>query len=228
MKTTDTLTDFLQLAKTVESTVQMETLSKQLIQNIGILVMTTEVHAMQKHHHSKNKHFQSNPRSTSSGKSSSWDKGEKKCGNCGHSHPPKQCPAYGKECFQMQEEPFLKTLLEFRKMPGGEGGNPKCFSRKDIHEVENTKFEYDTDIVEFKQIQFSTPVFDSSQDSLNSQNIMLYEMSESGKLHHALADVRLENKGGISSQVRFKLDTRLPGDLLPVSVYCELFPHYNR
>ena len=83
------------------------------------------------------------------------------------------------------------------------------FSRKDVHEVENTKFKYDTDIVEFKWIQFSTPVFNSSQDSPNSQNIMFDEMSESGKLYHALTNVCLENKVGISSQVRFKLDRGL-------------------
>ena len=64
--------------------------------------------------------------------------------------------------------------------PGGWGGNPKHFSRKDVNEVENTKFKYDTDIVEFKWIQFSTPMFDSSQDSQNSQNIMFNEMSEFG------------------------------------------------
>ena len=52
----------------------------------------------------------------------------------------------------------------------------KCLSRKDIHEVEKSKFEYDTDIVEFKQIQFSTPVFSSRKDSLNSQNIMFDEV----------------------------------------------------
>ena len=50
MKTTETLTDILQLAKAVESTVQMETLSKQLLQNIGKLNTTTEVHAVQKCH----------------------------------------------------------------------------------------------------------------------------------------------------------------------------------
>ena len=53
---------------------------------------------------------------------------------------------------------------------------------------------------------------------------MFDEMSESGKLHSALTDVCLENKGGLSSQVRFKLDTGASGNLLPVSVYCELFP----
>ena len=93
--------------------------------------------------------------------------------------------------------------------------------------MEKTKFEYDTDLVEFKQIQFTTPVFNSRNDSPNSQNIMFDEMSESKKLHHALTDVRLENKAGNSPQVRFKLDTRASGNLLPVSVHHELFPDHN-
>ena len=37
----------------------------------------------------------------------------------------------------------------------------------------------------------------------------------------------LENRAGISSQVRFKRDTGTSGNLLPLSVYCELFPDCN-
>ena len=104
MKTMDTLTDILQLAKTVESTMQRETLFKQLLQNTGKLNTTTEVHTVQKCHHSKNKCFQSNSRSTNGRKSSSWDKGGEMCGNCGCSHLPKQCPAHGKECFKCKKK----------------------------------------------------------------------------------------------------------------------------
>ena len=53
MKTTNSLTDILQLAKTVESKLQTETLSKQLLQNVEKLNTPTEVHAVQKCHHSK-------------------------------------------------------------------------------------------------------------------------------------------------------------------------------
>ena len=123
-----------------------------LLQNVGKLNTTTEVHAVQKCHQSKNKCFQLNSRSTSGRKSSSQDKGgKKKCGKCGHSHLPKQCPAYGKECFKCRKKNhFSKLCQSSDKKPGGEVGNPKCFSRKDIHEVEKTKFKYDTDVVEFK------------------------------------------------------------------------------
>ena len=77
IKTVVTLTDILQLAKTVELTVQMETLSKQLLQNIGKLGMTIEVHAIKKHHHIKSRCFKLNPRNISVGKSCNWDKGGK-------------------------------------------------------------------------------------------------------------------------------------------------------
>ena len=73
-------------------------------------------------------------------------------------------------------------------------------------------------------MQFSTPVFNSRKDSPNSQNIMFDEMSESKKLYQALADVYLENRAGISSQVMFKFDTRASGNLLPVSLCHDPFP----
>ena len=70
-------------------------------------------------------------------------------------------------------------------------------------------------------------MFNSRKDSPNSQNIMFDEISESKKLHCALINVHLENRAGISSQARFRLDTRASGNLLPVSVYHELFPDHN-
>ena len=155
MKTTDTLTDIVQLAITVELMVQMETLYKQLLQNVGKLGTTPEVHAIQKHHQSKNKCLQSSPRSTSDKKSSSQDTGGKKCDNWCHSHLPKQCPAYGKECFKCKKKNhFSKLCWNSDKKPSDGGGNPKCFSRKDIHELGKTKFKYDTDIVEFNGSSF--------------------------------------------------------------------------
>ena len=112
MKTMDILTDNLQLAKTVESMVQMETLSKQLLQNDGKLTTITKVDAVQKCHHSKNKCFQSISKSTSERKSTSWDKGGKNHGNCGHSHLPKQCPAYDKESFKCKKKNHFPKLCQ--------------------------------------------------------------------------------------------------------------------
>ena len=53
--------------------------------------------------------------------------------------------------FQIQEEEsFLKLHHSSDKKPDGGVGNPKHFSRKDVHEVEKIKFAYDNDIVELK------------------------------------------------------------------------------
>ena len=227
MKTMDTLTNILQLAKTVESMVQTETLSKQLLQNIGNWVWPLKCMLFRNVNAVKTNVSNQIQKVPVVGNHSK-DKGGKKCGNCGHSYPPKQCPAYAKECLKCKKKNHYSKLCQSSdKKPGGGGGNPKWFSRRDVHEVENTEFKYNTDIVEFKWIQFSTPTFNSSQDSPNLQNIKFDEMSESGKLHHVLTDICLENKAGISSRDRLKLDTRASDNLLPVSVYYELFPDHN-
>ena len=70
-------------------------------------------------------------------------------------------------------------------------------------------------------------MFNSRKDSPNSQNIMFDKISESKKLHCVLTNICLENRVGIFSQVRVKLDTRASGNHLPVSVYYELFPDHN-
>ena len=165
MKTIDTLADIFQLAETVESTVQTDTLSEQLLQNTGQLNTTTEMYAVQKCHQSKNKCFQSNSRSTSGRKiiqlGQRW----------------KEVVIVVVPTFQSNVLPTAKNVSNARKKnnlsklcwssekkPGSGVGNPKHFSRKDIPEVEKPKFEFDTDILEFKQIQFSTPVFNSKKD----------------------------------------------------------------
>ena len=183
MKNMDTLNDILQLAKTVESTVQMETLPKHLLQNVGKFNATTEVHAVQKCHHSKNKHFQILDVPMA------------------RNHPAgikveRSVVIVVIPTFQSNVLPMVKNVSNARRIMSQSfvGVQRKSqivgfatlnvFSRKDVHEVENSKFEYDTDIVEFKGIQFSTPAFNSRKDSLNSQNIMLNEISESKKLNH--------------------------------------------
>ena len=48
---------------------------------------------------------------------------------------------------------------------------------------------------------------------------------EISTLHCALTDLHLENTAGVSSKIRFKMDTGASGNLLSVSVYHELFPN---
>ena len=107
-----------------------------------------------------------------------------------------------------------KSFSKFCRSSGGtqKTGIPKHFSRKDVHQVENsasTNFEYDTDSVEFICIHFTTSVFESSQGSQNSQNIMFDKIST---LCCALTDLHLENKARVSSKIRFKMDTGASGN----------------
>ena len=138
--------------------------------------MTTEVHNVTKHSQTCNRQ---NCSKSNNGRSQSHDKNGKKCSNCGCTHPPKQCPVYGVECFKCKKKNHFSRFC--RSSCGTQKThNPKCFSRKYVHEVENSgsaKFEYDTESVEFKCIQFMTPMFESSQVSQNFQNIMFDEMS---------------------------------------------------
>ena len=102
MRMTDVLVDILQLAKMIKSTIQTVILSKQLILNVGKLGnTTTEVHSVTKHSQSHNRLNSSKP---NHGRSQNHDKNWKRCGNCSCTHHPKQCPAYGKECFKCKKK----------------------------------------------------------------------------------------------------------------------------
>ena len=78
--------------------------------------------------------------------------------------------------------------------------------------------------MEFKCIQVTTCVFESSRGFQNSQNIMLDEIS---MLHCTLTDLHLGNKARVSFKIRFKVDTGASGNLLPISIYHELFPNHT-
>ena len=229
MKTMDTLTDILQLAKTVESTVQMETLSKQLLQNVGKLNTTTEVHAVQKHHHSKNKHFQSNSTGTSGRKLSSKEKGGKKCG-----------VIVVIPTFQSNVLPTAKNVSNAGRIIisqnfVGVQRKSQVVGLATLNVFQGKMFmKWKSQSLNMTLILWSLNESCSQHLCLTPQKILqtlsiscLIKCQASKKVHHALTDVNLENRAGISHQLRFKLDTEASGNVLPVSVYHELFPDCN-
>ena len=50
---------------------------------------------------------------------------------------------------------------------------------------------------------------------------------ELSTLHHALTEICLENKAGVSSKIGFKMDDGASGNLLPVSTNCKLFSNHT-
>ena len=76
----------------------------------------------------------SHSHSRGNGGANGGDQRKGSCQNCGTSHPPQRCPAYGKKCYSCGIEGLYKDLCRSRKestsQQNGHGG------RRSHHEVE--------------------------------------------------------------------------------------------
>ena len=95
-KITDTtsLADMLRMARVCEGTVHSEEISKQYLESVKTV---KQVDAIHQRNSRKPKH---KGRGHGGHRSHSRSQSRKPggCSNCGSSHPPKKCKAYGKEC----------------------------------------------------------------------------------------------------------------------------------
>ena len=61
------------------------------------------------------------------------------CHNCGTSHPPKHCPAYGKTCYNCNKKGHLKPVCRSHQHSQSgsrwKGSQSQSQSRKDQHEI---------------------------------------------------------------------------------------------
>ena len=109
MKGTSTIMECLMIAKTVESTIEREKLSKTFLQNVNKpeTAEVDEINRSKRQNHNKSGgRGQRFIRSTSC----KGCKGQGKCRNCGNNHPPRKCPAYGKECFRCKKPNHFKKF----------------------------------------------------------------------------------------------------------------------
>ena len=100
---TKTCSDFLNLAKSVESVVQIENMSKQLLQNVGKLSINavqnhTQASGQQRQRSSSRNKGDFNKHGGSQHRSSSGHCTSKNCGRCVRKHAPRNCPAYRQNC----------------------------------------------------------------------------------------------------------------------------------
>ena len=132
MKATDTPAQCLAIAKTVESTIKIEKLSKSFLQNIN-KPESNEVDAV-----SKKKGFKGPGCKQSRGRQQhSHSRSMSKCRNCGYSHPPKKCPAYGKECFSCKKKGHFKQFCQSSQHNHSQShGGDSRKSRKDMHDID--------------------------------------------------------------------------------------------
>ena len=177
MKPENTIAKELKLAKMAESTVQTETLSKQLLQNVGKLNQT-EMHGFikqQRHgpkrskskHH--NNHSQSHYRLHSHGG---------KCHNCGSSNQQKGVWHKEKNVTSFTIKKHFSILCRSSKSTGG-GSKVQHHLHCDLHEMgeKEIQFQYDTDAIKIKGtlIQLTTLVYESSKEL--SGNVAFDEIS---------------------------------------------------
>ena len=214
---TKTVHEFLTMARTVESQTATETLSKKLLANVG----GTSIGAVGK------QKFQrpGTPGKKKPGYRQPSASPGRKCGKCGFSHKPNQCPAYGKTCKTCKGKNHFWKVCKTKNPNKLQKGGPRT-SRKDQHEVGQeyqTGYQSELEIHEDSvHIEFSRYTF----GKLNGPktNIMFDEVTNS----QALGDLRLKNRAGIANTERFKLDSGAGANLLPIGMYSKLFSKKDR
>ena len=152
MKATSTLTECLAIVKTVERTIKTEKLSKTFLQNVNN-PETTDVDEMNRSKRQNQNRSGGRGQRFNCSTSHKGGKGQGKCRNCGNNHPPRECPAYWKEC---KKPNHFKEFHRSNPQSWGSGGRKAC---KDIHEVEKgddpfAMHEYDA--INVRTMHFTT------------------------------------------------------------------------
>ena len=178
------------MARVCEGTVHSKEISKQYLESIKTV---KQVDAIHQHNNSKSKYKGRGCRGHRR-HSRSHSRKPSGCSNCGSSHPPKKCKAYGKECFHCHKKGHFSQFCHSKQC----GKSPESsvrssfqnnrFSCRDIHEIDQYQFD---DSIQFKQdsitIQFRTQV--------RHTNVMFDKISSSPSLQRVLTNVQLKPIG---------------------------------
>ena len=207
---TTSLADMLRMARVCEDTVHSGEISKQYLESVKMVKQVDAIH----HQHNNNR-SKSKGRGCGGHRSHSRSQSRKpgSCSNCGSSHPPRKCIAYGKDCFHCHKKGHFSQLCHSRqheKSPGPGLGNQASHYRHshcDVHEIDQSQFD---DSVQFEQdsitIQFKTHVRHS--------NIMFNEISSTPSLQRVLTDAHIKASGQSNClKCRFKIDSGACGNL---------------
>ena len=128
MKDGDGLNDILGYVCLVEGT--QHSLSKAYLVTVKIPNSSVKVDAVvqKKEKHNSKFHGKHN-----GSKHRSQSKGGGNCRNCGTSHPPKCCPAYGKTCYNCNKKGHFKPFCSSQSGSRWKGSQSR--SRMDQHEI---------------------------------------------------------------------------------------------
>ena len=177
MKPECTLQDCLQIAKLTEGTVHVEKLGQNFLANVD--KHSQNVDAVNRGRpKSKGPHgFKGKSQSHSHSRGNGGAKGDGKrkgsCRNCGTSHPPRRCPAYGKKCHNCGVEGHYKALCRSRKQSNSWQNGQR--GRRPQHEVEQEESQNDWTF-SLNQEEVVIQFTDSVTKVKGSRNVMFDEI----------------------------------------------------
>ena len=238
MKDTDGLNDILGYAHLVEGKQHSESMSKAYLDTVKILNSSVKVDAVVQ---KKNKHSSKFYGKCNGSKHRSQSKRGGNCCNCGTIHPLKCCPAYSKTCYNCNKKGHFKPLCRSHQHSQSssrwKGSQSQSQSRKDQHAI--SSHDQTDDSNWYACEQDSIQIVYNKGIRGNISNICFDEI-DGQNCSRGLVDLTLckaqgpkdchmtnfQNFQGL--QHRFKLDSGVCGNLLPLRLYKELFPQVTR
>ena len=141
---TTSLADMLHMAQVFEGTVHSEEISKQYLESVKTVKQIDAIHHQQ--NNSKLKH---KGRGCGGHRNHSRSQSQRPggCSNCGSSHPPKKCKAYGKECFHCHKKGHFSQYCHSKQHGKSLGSSVRSssqnnrYSRCDVHEIDQSQFD---------------------------------------------------------------------------------------
>ena len=217
------LADILRMACVCEGTVHSEEIFKQYLESVETV---EQVDAIHQHNNSKSKH-KGRGRGGHRSHSRSQCRKPGGCSNCGFSHPPKKCKAYGKECFHCHKKGHFSQFCCSKQHGKSARSNVRSssqnnrFSHRDVHEINQSQFG---DSIQFEQDSITIQFMMASQT--RHTYLMFDKISSSPSLQRVLTDVQLKPIGINQSywtKQCFKIDSGAYGNLMPLSMYESLY-----
>ena len=189
--------DFLKLARTVESLVKTENMSRELLAGAGKVPVGAV--AKQKRFQQKSKSRDRSNTPYGGGRPSI-----KPCKKCGQKHPPRKCPAYKEKCHKCKGMGHFARMCR-TKNPNKGGYQPRQ-SRREHYEVDRSHYPCG-------HSHCSGP---ESEYELHEDTIQIvYKDTDDSQTHirfdevnsQALGELSLSNRAGRSLTQMFKLDS---------------------
>ena len=239
MKDGDSLNTILGYAKHIEGTPHGEHLSTAYLDTIKIPNSNVKAEVITQKCNASNKRKNSKHQSQSKGKPN--NKGNNNCCNCGTNHPPKKCPAYGKNCYSCNKKGHFKPFCRSRQRSQSQGKWKPRQSRRDQHEITSTNnrdqnddsswFQFEQDSI---QVLFSRGIC----SDINSKSNIQFDKINSKGFQHVLTDLTLIKANGPKCSYastnlveyihHFKVESGASGNLLPLCLYRKIFPNLTQ